>query len=406
MGDRVVLIIEDDENFASILKDMAHERNLKAIVTLRGDTGLALAHEYKPDAILLDLLLPVMDGWTILERLKNHPDLRHIPVHVISGVDEDKKAISKGAFTYLSKPVDKQLLDNIFTQLQESIERKVSRLLLVEGDEAEREVIVGVVSGEDIEITVVETGEQAIEAMHNCPFDCMVVGFALPDMSGTDLLEKMSEEPGRNVMPVIVYCLCEPDRNDLVRINEYADRIIVKGEDSKARLLDETALFLRRADSELPEDKKLLINRLREREKILTGKKILIVDDDVRNIFALTSVLESRKMKVIFAENGKEGILSLKADPEVDLVLMDIMMPELDGYETIRQIRQDENYQTLPIVALTAKAMKGDREKCIEAGASDYISKPVNAERLLSLLQVWLFKSDPESGIHRAQPTD
>jgi len=407
IGDRVVLIIEDDENFASILKDMAHERDLKAIVTLRGDTGLALAHEYKPDAILLDILLPMLDGWTILERLKGHPDLRHIPVHIISGTDDErKKAISRGAFTYLTKPVDKQVLDNIFNQLQESIERKISRLLVVEGDETEREVIVSLIGGEDVEVTAVETGEQAFEAMQGCTFDCMVLGLALPDMSGAELLEKMAGNLDYADMPIIVYCSRNPGEKDRSRINEYADRIILKGDDSQARLLDETALFLNRAVSELPEDKRLLLNRIREREKILAGRKILIVDDDVRNIFALTSVLESRGMKIAFAENGKEGIVSLKADPEIDLVLMDIMMPELDGYETIRQIREDEKYQSLPIVALTAKAMKGDREKCIEAGASDYISKPVNAERLLSLLQVWLYRSEQPCEIHCAQQTD
>ncbi len=391
-NDRVVLIIEDDESFAGILKDIAHERDFKAIVAHRGDTGLALANEVKPDAIVLDLKLPVMDGWTILERLKSHAELRHIPVHIISALEERRKGLSTGAVSYLTKPVDKQTIERIFTQIENSLQRKMRRLLVAQQDGLERDEIAKLIGDGDVEVTSVSNGAQALEALKSCSFDCAILDLMLPDMNGIDLLEKIFSELHCEDLPVIVYTLRELSEEEHEQLRKYSDKIIVKGSDSQARLLDETALFLHRVESRLPAEKQRLIRQLHEPASSLIGKKILIIDDDVRNIFALTSVLESRGIQVLFAENGMDGISALNDNPDIDLILMDIMMPGMDGYETTRLIRLDDSRKDLPIVALTAKAMKGDREKCLEAGASDYISKPVDTGKLLSLLQVWLYK--------------
>jgi CheY-like chemotaxis protein/HAMP domain-containing protein len=389
-GDRVVLIIEDDDNLACILRDVARERGFKALVALRGDTGLALAHELKPDAIILDIKLPVMDGWTILERLKSRPDLRHIPVHVISVMEERKKAAYNGAIAYLTKPVDRQSVDDAFVLVENFIERNVRQLLVVENDKEKRDEIVSLIGDSDVQTTAVENGAHALEALRGRRFDCMVLDPALPDMKGVDLLEQMVDEPGAHELPVIVYVPGEQMMEQAEELDRYSSTMIIKYADSQARLLDETALFLHRVEGKLSEDGQRMIRQLHEPASGLAGTKVLIVDDDIRNVFALTSVLESHGVEVKFAKSGKDGIETLEADPDIDLVLMDIMMPEMDGYETIRIIRGNDRYSRLPIVALTAKAMKGDREKCFEAGASDYISKPVDVARLISVLKVWV----------------
>jgi HAMP domain-containing protein/CheY-like chemotaxis protein/signal transduction histidine kinase len=392
-GDRVVLIVEDDAELARTELEVARERGFKGIVALRGDSGLALAHEFKPDAIILDMKLPVIDGWSVLERLKQHPETRHIPVHIVSAGDGRQNALRAGAVAFVEKPVSKEALEETFGAIRTFIDREVKRLLVVEDDEGERRALIELIGGgDDVEVTAVGSGEDALEALQLQPYDCMVVDLKLPQRSGFDLLDQIKQDERLATMPVIVYTGKELTQGETTRLRKLADTIVVKDASSPERLLDETALFLHRVERKLPQEKRRLLEQLHSAEEVFKDKKILIVDDDVRNVFALTSVLEAHGMEVFYAENGKDGIELLRRTPEVDLVLMDIMMPELDGYETTRLIRTDDTYKQLPIISLTAKAMKGDREKAIAAGASDYITKPVDTDQLLSLMRVWLYK--------------
>ena len=392
-GDRVVLIVENDANFARILLNMAREKGFKGIVCLDGDSGLAAAHEFRPDAITLDIDMPGLDGWKVLERLKHHPSTRHIPVHIISGIERRQQGLKAGAMAYLAKPVSKDALDDAFSRIASFIEDVPKHLLVVEDDEKQRNAIVELIAHEDVEITAVESAEKAMEELASGKhYDCVVLDLGLRDMSGFDLLEKVKSDPEKTELPIIVYTGKELSPQEETRIKKYAETIIVKDVRSPERLLDETALFLHRVEAKLPEQKRKMLEQLHDADAVIAGKRVLIVDDDVRNIFSLTSVLEDHGMNVRFAENGKDALSALKEDPEVDAILMDVMMPEMDGYETTRAIREMPEFKSLPIIALTAKAMKGDREKCIAAGASDYITKPVDTEQLLSLLRVWLYK--------------
>jgi hypothetical protein len=392
-GDRVVLIVEDDAELARTELDVARERGFKGIVALRGDSGLALAHEYKPDAIILDLKLPVMDGWAVLDRLKEHPETRHIPVHIVSGGDGRQNALRAGAVAFVEKPVSKEGLMETFGEIRTFIDREVKRLLVVEDDEGERSALVELIGGgDDVEVTAVGSGDEAFEALQLQHYDCMVLDLKLPERSGFDLLDQIKQDARFASTPVIVYTGKELTQRETTQLRKLADTIVVKDAGSPERLLDETALFLHRVERKLPQEKRRLLEQLHSAEEVFKDRKILIVDDDVRNVFALTSVLEAHGMEVLYAENGKDGIDLLRQTPEVDLVLMDIMMPELDGYETTRLIRADESFKQLPIISLTAKAMKGDRERAIAAGASDYITKPVDTDQLLSLMRVWLYK--------------
>jgi HAMP domain-containing protein/CheY-like chemotaxis protein/signal transduction histidine kinase len=392
-GDRVVLIIEDDADLARTELEVARERGFKGIVALRGDSGLALAHEFKPDAIILDMKLPVMDGWTVLDHLKHHPETRHIPVHIVSGANGRQNALKAGAVAFIEKPITKEGLEEAFAEMLSFIDRGVKGLLVVEDDETQRESVVELIGGgEDVEVTAVGSSEEALEALEQRHFDCMVLDLKLPEMGGFDLLEKLRGDERFSSIPVIVYTGKELTRREETKLKKFADTIVVKDASSPERLLDETSLFLHRVERKLPKEKRRMLEQLHSAEEVFKEKKILIVDDDVRNVFALTSVLEAHGMEVLYAENGKDGIELLRRNPEVDLILMDIMMPELDGYQTTRAIREDEAFQQLPIISLTAKAMKGDREKSIAAGASDYITKPVDTDQLLSLMRVWLYK--------------
>jgi CheY-like chemotaxis protein len=392
-GDRVVLIVEDDPETARTELEVARERGFKGIVALRGDSGLALAHEYKPDAIILDMRLPVMDGWAILERLKQHPDTRHIPVHIVSAGDGRQNALRAGAVAFVEKPVSKEGLDETFGAIRTFIDREVKRLLVVEDNDEERRALVELIGGgDDVEVTAVDSGEKAIEALGLQRYDCMVVDLNLREHSGFELLDQIKQDERYSSTPVIVYTGKELTQRETTELRQLSDTIIVKDASSPERLLDETALFLHRVERKLPQEKRRLLEQLHSAEEVFKDKKILVVDDDVRNVFALTSVLEAHGMEVLYAENGKDGVELLRRRPEVDLVLMDIMMPELDGYETTRMIRADDTFKQLPIISLTAKAMKGDREKAIAAGASDYITKPVDTDQLLSLMRVWLYK--------------
>ena len=393
----MLLIVENDVNFAQILLNMARERGFKGIVAVQGDTGLALAHEFRPDAITLDIRLPMLDGWTVLDRLKRHPATRHIPVHIISVEDKRQQGISLGAVAYLEKPVSKETLDGAFSHITGFISRQVRRLLVVEDNQESSLSIRELVGDGDVQVTVAATGEAALAALSAESFDCMVLDLGLPDMSGFDLLERVKRDPATRDLPVVVYTGRELTRKEETRLKNQAESIILKGStDSPDQLLDDTARFLHRVVENLPGDQRALLTRMHETADVLAGKTVLMVDDDVRNIFALTSALEERGLKVLFAENGRDGIEMLMSHPEVSLVLMDVMMPGMDGYETTRAIRKLAQYKTLPIIALTAKAMKGDREKCTAAGASDYITKPVDTEKLLAKMRVWLTSAEAQ----------
>jgi hypothetical protein len=393
-GERVVLIVEDDLNFARILLDLAREKNFKGLVATRGDAALALARKYKPDAITLDIKLPDRDGWTVLDRLKHDPNTSHIPVHIISGEEQRQRALHLGAITHLQKPVSREDLASAFDQITAFADRRVRRLLVVEDDDVQRMSIVELIGNGDVTTTAVATGQEALAALEAEPFDCMVVDLKLPDMSGFDLIERIQKDLGRADLPIIVYTGKELTSKEETQLRKVADAIIVKEVSSPERLLAETALFLHRVEANLPEPKRRMLEQLHRRDPVLAGRKVLIVDDDVRNIFALTSALESHNMEVVHAENGQEGIDTLQATEGVEAVLMDIMMPGMDGYQAIQAIRQIERFKNLPIIALTAKAMKADRDRCIEAGASDYISKPLDIDQLLSLLRVWLYHQE------------
>ncbi len=391
-NDRIVLIIEDDVAFATILRDMARDKGFKALVATRGEVGLALARQFKPDAATLDIKLPDRDGWVILDLLKNDPGTRHIPIHLISAGDELERGLELGAVLCLQKPVSPQALKDVFADIKDFVERPTKNLLVVEDDEAQRNSIVALVGNGDVKSTPVATGAEALAALEAQHFDCMVLDLMLPDMSGAELIERIKEDPAYERLRIVIYTGKELTEQEVTKLKQSAGAIIVKGAKSPERLLDETALFLHRVEADLPETKQQMIRQVHDSDPTLTERKVLVVDDDIRNIFAITSVLESHHVKVLYAENGQEGLDTLQANPDIDVVLMDIMMPEMDGYETIRAIRKIDQFRQLPIIALTAKAMKGDRDKCIEAGASDYIAKPIDIEQLLSLLRVWMYK--------------
>jgi HAMP domain-containing protein/CheY-like chemotaxis protein/signal transduction histidine kinase len=391
-GDRILLIAEDDPAFAEILLDLARDRGFKGLVAHRADRALALAREYQPTAVTLDLRLPDADGWTILDRLKHDPATRHIPVHIISVEENWQRGLRLGAIDFLTKPATRESLSEALTTLHEFIDRPVKRLLVVEDDEAVRQSIVELIGNGDVQTTTVETGAAALEALQAARYDCMVLDLGLPDMTGFQLITRVKSEIGLRKLPTIVYTGKQLTPREEAELGRLAESVVIKDASSPERLLDETALFLHRVTARLPEGKRRLLEQLHRTDPTLTGRTVLVIDDDVRNIFALTTFLERSEMKVVYAESGREGIARLQATPQVDAVLMDVMMPEMDGYETMRAIREMPKFRNLPILAVTAKAMKGDREKCIEAGASDYIAKPVDMDQLLSLLRVWLYR--------------
>ena len=391
-GDRVLLIVDDDDKFARILLDMARQQSFKVIVALQSKQGLTLAQQFKPDAITLDIHMPGMDGWTMLDRLKRDPETRHIPIHIFSVDDREQRGLQQGAVTYLQKPVSPEALTQVFTEINSFIERKVKNLLIIEDDPVQAQSIIELIGNGDVQSTAVDSGTEALQILQSQRFDCIVLDLGLPDMSGLELIEQIKQKPNLLKLPIIVYTGKELTRQQETQLRRLAETIIIKNVRSPERLLDETALFLHRVQANLPQPKRQILEQLHQTDPVLAHKKILIVDDDLRNIFAITSFLEGYQMQVLFAENGRAGIEVLQANPETNIVLMDVMMPEMDGYETTHAIRQQQEFRSLPIIALTAKAMPGDREKCIEAGASDYITKPVDTEQLLSLLRVWLYR--------------
>jgi len=390
--DTTLLIVEDDPHYCRVLVDLARSSGFKVLVAMRGVDALALARKYHPAAVSLDIFLPDMLGWTVLSQLKQDPATRHIPVQIVT-LDEDRQhGLARGAFGFITKSTTPENLGAALAKIKDYATPRRRRLLVVEDDAADRLSIRALLEHDDIEIDSVGSGKEALSELHNQAFDCVVLDLRLPDMSGFEVLEDLSRDESLRDIPIVVFTGKELTLEEDARLHTIARSIVVKGVESPERLLDETALFLHRVVTALPAEKQQMIERLHRSDDDLVGKPVLIVDDDVRNIFALSSVLERRGMKVVSASTGHEAIATLKSTPEVSIVLMDIMMPGMDGYETMQFIRQNPKYRRLPIIALTAKAMKGDREKCLEAGASDYLAKPVNTEQLLSALRMWLHR--------------
>ncbi|HXE30198.1 MAG TPA: HAMP domain-containing protein [Terriglobales bacterium] len=387
-----LLIIEDEPAYARILVERARAGGFKVVVAQRGAEGLELARRFLPNAISLDLYLPDMLGWSVLAQLKQDPATRHIPVQIVT-LDEDRQhGLNRGAFSFITKPATTQGLEDALARIKSYAAAQRRRLLVVEDDPAEQLSIRALLAHDDIEIETASSGERALARLREQNFDCIVLDLRLQDMSGFEVLDKLASDPGLRDLPTVVFTGKELTSEEDARLRSMARSVVVKGVESPERLFDETALFLHRVLADLPADKRGMIERLHRSDEDLVGKQVLVVDDDVRNIFALSSVLERRGMKVVSASTGREALDLLDATPHIALVLMDIMMPEMDGFETMRLIRQNRAFQRLPIVALTAKAMKGDRERCLQAGASDYLAKPVNTEQLLSSLRTWLHR--------------
>ncbi len=390
--ERSVLVIEDEPQFAGILRDLAHELKYSCLIAQNADHGFDTALQFRPDAILLDMRLPDHSGLTVLERLKENPITRHIPVHIVSVEDRKEAALQMGAIGYATKPTTREDLKEVFGRFEAKLAQKVKRILLVEDDARQRESVSRLIEDVDIEITAVEFGEQALELLRSTVFDCMIIDLKLPDMDGHQLLERMAREEICSFPPVIVYTGRNLTRDEEAALMKYSRSIIIKGARSPERLLDEVTLFLHKVESDMPPERQKMLKSVRSREKAFEGRKILVVDDDVRNVFALTSALEQKGALIEIARNGHEAIAQLQQVGDIDLVLMDIMMPEMDGFTAMQEIRKDARFAKLPIIAVTAKAMKDDQDRCLSSGANDYLAKPIDLDRLFSLIRVWLPK--------------
>jgi CheY-like chemotaxis protein len=375
-----------------MLIEAARAKGFKALVAHDGAEALSLARKFDLAAVTLDVFLPDMLGWTVLNSLKLDPATRHIPVQMLSVEEERHHGLSHGAFSYLVKPATTEDLEQALNRIRTYIEPHKRRLLVIEDNDIERDSIVELLLHDDIDVAAVGSGAAALQALNDSSFDCCVVDLRLPDMSGFELLERMQSDGTLRDLPVVVFTGKELTTEEENRLKRVAKSVVLKDVQSPERLFDETALFLHRVVADLPAPKQAMLERLHNSNDVLRGRKVLVVDDDARNIFALATLLENQDMEVLSATNGRQAIDIIESTPDLSVVLMDIMMPEMDGYETMREIRNQPHLRTLPILALTAKAMKGDREKCLQAGASDYIAKPVNTDQLLSLLRVWLYR--------------
>jgi CheY-like chemotaxis protein len=387
-----LLIVEDDPHYARVVCDLSRDKGFKVLIANTGSEALTLAQEHNPTAISLDVFLPDMLGWTVLNHLKQNPTTRHIPVQMLT-LDEDRHhGLSRGAFGFVTKPSSAEDLDAALTRIRLFSEPRRKRLLVVEDNPAEQLSVRELLGSDDIDIDFADSGAVALKTLKDVNYDCVVLDLRLPDMTGFEVLEQLRDDPKLNDLPVVVFTGRDLSPEEDAQLRTLARSVVVKDVESPERLLDETALFLHRVISNLPVEKQQMLDRLHRSDDALAGRKVLIVDDDVRNIFALSSVLERRGMTVLSAGTGREAIETIDSTPDLAIVLMDIMMPEMDGYETMQVIRQNQALRRLPIIALTAKAMKGDRERCLEAGASEYLAKPVNTEQLLSALRVWLHR--------------
>ncbi len=391
-NDRTILVIEDDPNFAKILYKQSHNKGFKCIAVPTGEEGLVFAQKYLPNAIILDIRLPGIDGWNVLTKLKDTSSTRHIPVHMMSAEDETIDAYKKGAIGYLNKPVKPHDMSKAFDELENFIDRKMKNLLLIEDDENLRKSIIKIIGEENTNIIEVDSGKDAIEILSSKKIDCIILDLGLPDMTGFELLEILDNKKSISIPPIIVYTGKDLTKEENQILEKYANSIILKGVKSEERLLDETSLFLHKIVNDLPDKQQEVIENLHNSEIIFKNKKILLVDDDMRNIFALSKILKKKGMHIFRAENGKIAIDILKKNTDIDIILLDVMMPIMDGYETAKKIRKIKEIKNIPIISLTAKAMKEDRQKCIDSGSNDYITKPLDIEKLLSLIRVWLHK--------------
>jgi CheY-like chemotaxis protein len=385
-------VVEDDPHYARVIADLARDRGFKVLASARGAQAIELAKQYQPTAVSLDIFLPDMLGWTVLSQLKQDPLTRHIPVQIVTLEEDKQHGLARGAFSFVTKPATADGIKTALTRIKEYAQPRRKRLLVVEDDPGEQLSIRELLGHDDIEIATASTGKEALTSLREHACDCVVLDLRLPDMTGFEVLEKIREDRTLSDIPVVVFTGRELSPEEDAQLHTMARSIVVKGVESPERLLDETALFLHRIVHDLPAEKQRMLERLTSSDDDLVGRTALLVDDDARNIFALSSVLERRGMRVLTATTGREAINLVESEPELAIVLMDIMMPEMDGYETIQVIREKPEFRRLPIIALTAKAMKGDREKCLEAGASDYLAKPVNTEQLLSALRMWLHR--------------
>lgn len=390
-GDRSILIIEDDSKFNAILQGLAHEQGFKAIIAEDGKTGLYFADYYHPSAVILDLGLPDLDGWEVMGRLKSNLATRHIPVHVISASEKRWEAMKMGAVDFLRKPVSIDKLERAFGKIGDFLAKPVRNLMVVDDDEGQIQKIKELIGNGDVRISGVNTGREAIRRLLAGEFDCLILDLNLPDMSGEELLTTIKNEESLHGLPVIVYTGKDLSYQEKVTLQSYAENIIIRGVNSLERLLDETTLFLHRVETSLCQTKREILHRIHDQRSPLKGKHILLVDDDMRNVFAISSILEAKGLTITICKNGREALQALDEHPAVRLVLMDMMMPEMDGYQAMGEIRKQKRFEKLPIIAITAKAMMGDRCKCIEAGASDYLAKPIDRDKLLSMMRVWLY---------------
>jgi CheY-like chemotaxis protein len=393
-GDRVLLVVDNDASFAKIALDVAREQHWKGLVTTTGAAALALARDGRPDAITLDLRLPDIDGWRVLDRLKNDAGTRHIPVYIITTEEEQReRGRQRGALGVLTKPLQsRESLEQALIRLRNFVERPTRSLLVVTADPVQRQSLLELLADDDARATVVASADEALSLFRQQPFDCVVLDPQLPDMATRELMDAIARAPELCDVPVLLYERDEPTKKDRAHRQHLVHTMVLKEVRSLERLVDQTALYLHRPIARLPEVQRQMVQRLHESDEVLRGRKVLIVDDDVRNIFAMTSVLEQHQMAVLSAEDGRSAIEILSQTPDIDVVLMDIMMPDMDGYETLRTLRRNPKLRSLPMIAVTAKAMKGDREKCLEAGAWDYLSKPVDSGHMLSVLRAWLHR--------------
>jgi signal transduction histidine kinase/DNA-binding response OmpR family regulator/CHASE3 domain sensor protein len=394
--DKVILIVEDDTPFAKTLLDFTRKRNYKGLVAVRGDVGIEMAKRFKPLAILLDIQLPIKDGWQVMEELKSDPSTRPIPVHIMSSLQVKKESLLKGAVDFINKPFAFEHMQEIFSKLEHALSRHPKKVLIVEENEQHAKALSYFLSNFNIQTEIVNQVNESVSALHNPEVNCVILDMGIPDKHAYETLEVVKKTPGLENLPIIIFTGKNLSKGEENRIKQYADSIVVKTAHSYQRILDEAGLFLHLVE-EKSKEKTKAPKKFSELQDVLIGKTVLVADDDVRNIFSLTKMLEQHQMKVVAATDGKEALKLLNETPEIDVVLMDMMMPELDGYETTTAIRQDIKYRNLPILAVTAKAMMGDREKCIAAGASDYISKPVDMDQLVSLLRVWLYENHHNS---------
>ncbi len=390
-SDSVILVIEDDPSFSKVLFDKCHERGFKCVAAPTGEAGLELALKNPPTGIILDIRLPGMDGWTVLSALKENLRTRHVPVHVVSVETASTEALRKGAVGHAAKPLSLEELDEVFKKIKGTSEKNIKRVLIIEDDKQIRGNVVRLIEGGDVTVDEAETGKQAMDALRSGAYDCVVLDLGLPDVNGFDLL-KRAESEGLALPPVVVHTASDLSVEQETNLREYAETIVLKDVLSQERLLDEVSLFLHRMVDDMPEKKRRIIKNLHDTDELLKDKKVLLVDDDMRTVFALSRLLSERGVNALKADNGEKALKALDQNPDVDLVLMDIMMPVMDGFEAMAKIRAQDRFRRLPIIALTAKAMKEDREKCIASGANDYMAKPLDQERLLSLMRVWLYR--------------